>query len=80
MTNKELVKLYEELKYELEELKQEKGSEKKLLYSVKEVAALLDVSVEGVYKFIRRGQLPTVKLGSTKIRAIDLEKFVGMEL
>lgn len=49
----------------------------KPLYTVKQVAAILMVSPDTVYRYINRGELPYVPIGSKKIRGIDLEKFIN---
>ena len=77
MTNKELFKLYEELKERMENFEAGRMNRTKDLYTVKEVAEILNLSTEGVYKLIRKGQLPTIKLGTTKIRACDLKEIMG---
>ncbi len=46
------------------------------LYSVKEVAALMEVSINSVYALLRSGRLPYIQLGAMKIRGSDLEKFI----
>ena len=48
-----------------------------MLYTVKETAATLGVNVHLVYNLIRKGLLPTMKLGSLKIRKETLEEFVS---
>ena len=48
----------------------------KPLYTVKEVASLLQVNPNTVYDYIRSGQLTALKLGSVKIRGRDLEEFI----
>ena len=50
---------------------------KKELYTVIEVGERLGVSKEAVYLMIKRGEIPTVKIGSMKIRACDLEKLLN---
>lgn len=49
----------------------------KPLYTVKEAAKILKVNVNTVYELINTGQLPRLKLGTIKIRGIDLEKFIN---
>lgn len=51
--------------------------EYKALYRVKEVAEILLVNPSSVYKFIKSGELPAIKLGETKIRGTDLERFIA---
>lgn len=46
------------------------------LYTVKEVAKILKTNSDVVYGLIREKQLPGLKLGSTRIRGSDLERFI----
>ena len=46
------------------------------LYTVKEVAKIIQSNTTYVYELIRKGYLPALKLGSYKIRADALEKFL----
>ena len=46
------------------------------LYTVKEVAQTIHTNTAYVYELIRKGFLPAMKLGSYKIRAEALEKFL----
>lgn len=48
-----------------------------ILYTVKEVSALIHTNPGYVYELIRRGLLPAMKLGSYKVRAESLEKFLA---
>ena len=48
-----------------------------ILYTVKEVSALIHTNPSYVYELIRRGFLPAMKLGSYKVRAESLEKFLA---
>ena len=47
-----------------------------MVYTVKEVAAILHSSPNYVYTLIRKGYLPVVRLGSIKILKQSLEKFL----
>ena len=47
-----------------------------MVYTVKEVAAILHSSPNYVYTLIRKGYLPVVRLGSIKILKRSLEKFL----
>jgi len=50
------------------------------LYTVSEVAKMLKVNRTFVYNLINSGKLPSVKLGSIKIRSETLNKFLeGLE-
>lgn len=55
-----------------------------ILYTVKEVAQIIHSNSTYVYELIKKGYLPAMKLGSYKIRAESLEKFLleseGMDL
>jgi len=55
-----------------------------VLYSVKETSQLLKTNTDYVYKLIRLGMLPALKLGSYKVRKISLllflEKYEGKDL
>lgn len=48
----------------------------KPLYTVEEVATILMTNTDAVYDLIRRGKLRALKLGRTKIRGSDLERFI----
>lgn len=48
----------------------------KPLYTAKEAAKLLQVSIGKVYEMMNRGELPYLYLGTKKIRGSDLEKFI----
>lgn len=56
----------------------------KVIYTVKETAALLKTNVDYVHKLRKAGVLPFIKLGSYKIRkeALDefLKKYEGYDL
>lgn len=47
-----------------------------MLLTVREVAELLKVNRNFVYKVIADGELPSVKIGSIKVRKTDLELYV----
>lgn len=49
----------------------------KPLYTVKEVSEILKVNTSTVYELIRTEQLPKFKLGSLKVKGIDLENFIN---
>ncbi len=49
----------------------------KMLYTVKEIAGIMHSNTNYVYDLIRRGFLPAMKLGSYKVRAEALEKFLA---
>ena len=59
------------------ELETEKASLLGKLYKISDVAELLGVSQRTVYHMIERGELPTVKFGTTRVRATDLLKLIG---
>lgn len=50
------------------------------LYTVKEVAKILKTNPDYVYELIRKGKLPRLILGSTKIRGSDLEQFIEKQM
>ena len=50
--------------------------EYKPIYSVKETAKLLQVSVNTVYGLLNSGEIPYLSLGAKKIRGSDLEAFI----
>lgn len=76
MSNNELVKRIEELARRIEELESNTIKLDKLLYTVPEVANMLGVTKEAVYYMIKRGELPTIKLGTTRIRAVDINNLL----
>lgn len=47
------------------------------IYTVKEVSSLLKTNVNYVYNLINSGELMSIKIGSTKIRETDLEKYIN---
>lgn len=49
----------------------------KPLYTVTEASKILKCNADLVYKFIKSGNLPSLKLGRIKIRGIDLERFIN---
>ncbi len=55
-----------------------------MLYTVNEAATLLKTNKQYVYKLIKAGLLPALKLGSLKIRKVTilnfLEKYENMDL
>lgn len=55
-----------------------------IIYTIKEVSALLHVNIGYVYKLVESGLLPAIKLGSLKVRreALSdfLEKYEGADL
>lgn len=77
MTTKELVRMTEELRERVEKLEAESCGYSKPLYSVPEVADMFGVTKEAIYKRIKKGELPTIKLGTIKIRACDLRELMG---
>lgn len=77
MTNKELEQHLFHLTKRIEELESEKVNLLGKLYKIPEVAELLGVSQRTIYHMIERGELPTVKFGTTRIRATDLLKLIG---
>ena len=76
VTNKELFKLYEELKDQVETLGEGGIVLANESYKVKDAAKILGMSLEGTYKLIRKGRLPSVKTNITRIRAKDLKAFM----
>jgi excisionase family DNA binding protein len=48
----------------------------KILYTVKEVSAIMHTNTGFVYQLIKTGLLPALKLGSYKIRHISLMRFL----
>lgn len=77
MTTKELIRMTEELKERVEKLEVQSYGYDKPLYSVSEVADMFGVTKEAIYKRIKKGELPTIKLGTIKIRACDLREIMG---
>jgi excisionase family DNA binding protein len=47
-----------------------------MLYTVKEVAAILKVNKNAVYDLIRKGHLKALKLGSLKVTYFELVRFL----
>lgn len=47
-----------------------------MIYTVKEVSQVLKTNVDYVYKLIKAGLLPTITLGSIKVRKKSLESFI----
>lgn len=50
--------------------------EYKPLYKVAEVSKILLINTSAVYKLIKSGELPAIKLGEMKVRGRDLERFI----
>jgi len=51
------------------------------LLKASDVAQILNVSKTFVYKLIRKGELPSVKmLGARRVRLIDLERYISENL
>ena len=51
-------------------------TEYKPIYTVKEVARVLQVSINTVYSLMNTGKLPYLLIGSKKVRGSDLERFI----
>lgn len=50
--------------------------EEKIFVTIQEAAALMSISDDTVYRLIRRGELPSVKVGSIRrIRVADIHAF-----
>lgn len=49
----------------------------KPLYTVAEASKVLKCNADLVYRFIKSGTLPSLRLGRIKIRGIDLERFIN---
>lgn len=51
----------------------------KRVLSVKDVSKILDVSVQTVYRLIKQGMLPAMKVSPRKtvIKAEELERYIG---
>ena len=47
-----------------------------MLLTVAEVAKMLKVNRNHIYKLIKEGELKAVKIGSIKVRKTDLEEYV----
>lgn len=59
------------------------NNERKMLYTVKEVSNVLGVNVHLIYRLIKKGILPAIKLGGLKVKKESLEfinKYEGMDL
>ena len=76
MTTEELMNHIRRLDSRIEELEKAAVNNGKQLYTVAEVANILNVTKEAVYYMIKRGEIPTIKLGTMKIRAIDLDNLL----
>lgn len=48
----------------------------KKIYTIREVAAVLRINVNAVYDLMDQRRLPYIKLGSRKVKGIDLKKFI----
>lgn len=72
----ELMEQIKHLDSRIEELEKATINNEKQLYTVAEVANILGVTKEAVYYMIKRGEIPTIKLGTMKIRAIDLDNLL----
>lgn len=48
----------------------------KPLYTARETAKLLQVSIGTVYEMMNTGKLPYLYLGTKKVRGSDLERFI----
>lgn len=77
MNYAELLQRIEELSKRVEELERNNIDFDKELYTVPEVAKMLGLTREAVYCMIKRGELPTIKLGTIKIRAVDIHNLLG---
>ena len=60
-----------------ERLSEESKYQVELLYTVKETSKILKVGIHKVYDLIDNGLLLPLKLGSLKIPAVQLEKFIA---
>ena len=47
------------------------------IYTVKETSKILKTNVDYVYKLIKAGLLPSIKLGTIKIKSSSLEEFIN---
>ncbi len=47
------------------------------IYTVREIAKLLKVNPNTVYKYMNEGMLPYLNLGNRKVRGKDLEEFIN---
>lgn len=47
-----------------------------MLYTVKEVSEIIKTNPSYVYKLIKTGRLPVIKLGTYKVRREALEEFL----
>lgn len=47
------------------------------LFTVKEVAKILKINVNGVYELIKKGHIQCLKLGSIKVTSRELERFIS---
>ena len=74
---RQLTRKVNELTERVNELEHNNISFDKKLYTVSEVAKMLGLTREAVYHMIKRGELPTIKLGTIKIRETDLLRIVN---
>ncbi len=77
MTNKEMQQVVQELLKRVERLEHTPAGFDKAIYSIQEVADMMGVTREAVYQRISRGEIPTIKLGTTKVRAVDIANLIG---
>lgn len=49
----------------------------KPIYTVPEVASILQVNRNTVYNLMNKGELPYLVLGSRKVKGVDLERFIN---
>ena len=77
MTTKELELAIAMLSKRIDDFEKRGLRFKETLYTVQEVADMFGVTKEAIYKRIKRGEIPTIKLGTLRIRAVDLEKILG---
>lgn len=73
---RQLTKRVNELTERVNQLERNSIDFDKALYNVPEVAKMLGLTREAVYHMIKRGELPTIKLGTIKIRGTDLFKII----
>ena len=48
-----------------------------MIYTVKETSKILKTNVDYVYKLVKAGLLPSIKLGTIKIKGSSLEEFIN---
>lgn len=76
MTNKELEKYVKDILKRLEALESRKVELKDELYSVKEFAEMMQVSIATAYNILKRNEIETIKLGTKKVRAKDIRRLL----